>query len=212
MAIYCYHRTSTKEQNLDRGIKALTDFVNERNLELHTMFTDKETGKNFDRPDYLALKRIIKKDDILIVKELDRLGRNKELTMKEIRELQEIGVKLVVLEIPTTWKVLDIDNNKNELNDMLLETINNMLIEMYVTFAHAEMQKREQRQREGIDIAKSKGVKFGRTEKKFNGLEEDLQRVINGEIDGGVVRDKYNMTNATYFRRLKKFKDNLKSE
>ena len=103
MAIYGYHRTSTSEQRLDRGIMAINDFCRKNNLTLDEMFTDQQTGKNFDRPDYKVLKRMAKKPgDIIIISELDRLGRNKEDTLKELQDYKNLSVRLMILEIPTT--------------------------------------------------------------------------------------------------------------
>ena len=78
MAIYGYHRTSTAEQHLDRGVTAIREYCEKNNLNLTEIFTDQQTGKNFDRPDYQILKRMAKNpEDIIILSELDRLGRNK---------------------------------------------------------------------------------------------------------------------------------------
>ena len=90
----------------------------------------------------------------LIITELDRLGRNKQLTLKEINKLKDKGIRLMVLEIPTTLVELPKDNN---ISTMIMETINNMLIEMYASFAQAELDKKEKRQREGIEAKKARG-------------------------------------------------------
>ena len=78
MQIYGYHRTSTKEQHLDRGIQEIERYCNEHEMALTNIFTDQETGKNFNRPRYTVLvEDVLRPGDILIVTELDRLGRNK---------------------------------------------------------------------------------------------------------------------------------------
>lgn len=92
------------------------------------MFTDQQTGKNFNRPDYQTLKRISKANDCIIISELDRLGRNKEDTLKELCHFKESGVRVMILEIPTT--LVDYTKLDNSMAAMLMETINNMLIEM----------------------------------------------------------------------------------
>jgi DNA invertase Pin-like site-specific DNA recombinase len=98
MATYGYHRTSTTDQHLDRGIAAIREYCEKSCMELDEMFTDKCTGKNFNRPDYMALKRIAKKyGDVIIVSELDRLGRNKEDVLKEFRHYMVFGVRLMIL-------------------------------------------------------------------------------------------------------------------
>ena len=95
--------TSTTDQHLDRGVAAISEYCNKNGLTIDEMFTDQCTGKNFNRPDYITLKCMAKKQgDIIIVSELDRLGRNKEDVLKELRHYKGLGVRLMILEIPTT--------------------------------------------------------------------------------------------------------------
>ena len=99
MQIYGYHRTSTKEQHLDRGIQEIERYCNEHEMALTNIFTDQETGKNFNRPRYTVLvEDVLRPGDILIITELDRLGRNKRDTMQQIQRLKEMGVRLMVSE------------------------------------------------------------------------------------------------------------------
>ena len=129
MKRYGYHRTSTREQHLDRGIKEITTYCEQNNLELEKIFTDQQTGKNFNRPRYQVLKEdVLRAGDELIITEVDRLGRNKQETLKELQYYRD-----------------------NAMARMLMETINNMLIELYAAMAQAEIEKKEKRQREGID-------------------------------------------------------------
>ena len=86
MKRYGYHRTSTREQHLDRGIKEITTYCEQNNLELEKIFTDQQTGKNFNRPRYQVLKEdVLRAGDELIITEVDRLGRNKQETLKELQ-------------------------------------------------------------------------------------------------------------------------------
>ena len=117
---FAYHRTSTTDQHLDRGIKSINDFISERNIKLqHTIYTDQCTGKNFSRPSYADMKRemmfqVEQGNNVsLIITELDRLGRNKQLTLNEIREFQSRGIRILVLEIPTT--LVDYSNFNNDM-------------------------------------------------------------------------------------------------
>ena len=92
MQIYGYHRTSTKEQHLDRGIQEIERYCNEHEMALTNIFTDQETGKNFNRPRYTVLvEDVLRPGDILIVTELDRLGRNKYDTMQQIQRIKNMG-------------------------------------------------------------------------------------------------------------------------
>ena len=112
MQIYGYHRTSTKEQHLDRGIQEIERYCNEHEMALTNIFTDQETGKNFNRPRYTVLvEDVLRLGDILIVTELDRLGRNKHDTMQQIQRIKDMGVRLMVLELPTTLMDLSVMDN-----------------------------------------------------------------------------------------------------
>lgn len=128
MAYYGYHRISTKEQHLDRGIIEIKRFCENQKIKLESIFTDKITGKNFDRPRYTVLvEDVLRVGDTLIITELDRLGRNKQEILKQLRFLEEKGVRVMVLELPTT--LFDLSQMENNLAKMMIETINNMMIE-----------------------------------------------------------------------------------
>ena len=156
MSIYGYHRTSTKDQHLDRGLTEIENYCKTNNLKLKSIFVDQQTGKNFNRPRYTVLvEDVLRSDDWLIVTELDRLGRNKRETMREIQRLKGLGIRLLVLELPTT--LMDFSKMDNALAKLMLETINNMMLELYASMAEAEMEKKEKRQKEGIAAKKARG-------------------------------------------------------
>ena len=208
MAVYGYHRTSTSDQNLDRGITAITEYCKKNGLELDEMFTDQKTGKSFDRPDYQVLKRMAKKKgDIIIVSELDRLGRNKEDVLKELRHYKELGVRLMILEIPTT--LVDYPELDNTMASMIMETINNMLVEMYAAFAQAEMLKREKRQREGIQAMKNRGEfhKYGRpASMDFKRFSEEYSKVVDGAEKPFALMKRLGMKKSTFYQYAKRYK------
>lgn len=183
MATYGYHRTSTKEQHLERGITAITEYCELNGIELVDIFTDQQTGKNFERPEYQFLKKRILPGDCIICSETDRLGRDKVSTLKELQYYKEKGVRVLILEIPTT--LIDYSKMDNTLAKMMMETINNLLIEMYATFAHAEMEKRERRQSEGIQAKKERGEwdDYGRPRAiDFEVFKVAYEKVISGEM------------------------------
>jgi len=200
MAIYGYHRTSTTEQHLDRGITAIKEYCEKNGLTLDEMFTDQMTGKSFNRPDYQTLKRMAKKKgDIIIISELDRLGRNKEDTLKELQHFKALGVRLMILEIPTT--LVDYSALDNTMANMIMETINNMLVEMYATFAHAEMIKREKRQKEGIQAMRERGEwdKYGRPPTMdYKRFSEEYKKVIDGTVKPFECMKMLEMKKATF--------------
>ena len=101
MAVYGYHRTSTTEQHLDRGIKEITDFCTKNNYQLEKIYTVQQTGKNFNRPRYIVLRDdILRNGDTLIITEVDRLGRSKKETVEELRKLTNRDIRVMILEIP----------------------------------------------------------------------------------------------------------------
>lgn len=112
--VYGYHRTSTKEQHLDRGINEITQYCKEHNMKLEKVYTDQQTGKNFDRARYIVLTEdVLRAGDILIITEIDRLGRTKQDTLDELRKLRDKDVRVMVLELPTT--LIDFSTIDNEM-------------------------------------------------------------------------------------------------
>lgn len=207
MAVYGYHRTSTKEQHLDRGIYEIRKFCKESKMELVNIFTDQQTGKNFNRPRYtVLLEDVLRPGDILIITELDRLGRNKRETMKEIQRLRDMGVRLMVLELPTT--LMDMSHMDNALAQMMLETINNMMLELYASMAEAEMEKKEKRQQEGIARKKDRGQwdDYGRPAAiRQDDFDRAFERVVAGKIGPTDLRRELGLTHATFYRYRKNY-------
>ena len=147
----------------------------------------------------------------IIVTELDRLGRNKTLTLSEIREMQSHGIRLMVLEIPTTTVELPSDNN---MSKMMMETINNMLIEMYASFAHAEMEKRAKRQSEGIAAKKARGQwdDYGRPRAMdFDKFIREYKRVLAGDIKPTECMQLLGITKPTYYRYRKEYEESCEN-
>ena len=204
--IYGYHRISTKNQKIDRGIKEITDFCQSSGMELHKIYTDEISGKTFDRPKYTILRDdILRTGDVLIVTEVDRLGRDKNSTLEELRHFAAKGIRVMILEIPTTLQnMTGIDNT---LAKMILETINNLLIEMYATFAQAETEKRQKRQREGIQAMKDRGewTKYGRPVRMdIKAFEKQYQTVLSGEFKHRELMKKLGLSESTYYRYVRK--------
>ena len=202
---YGYHRTSTTDQHLDRGIAELEAFCKANNIELEKIYTDQQTGKNFNRPRYQVLKEdILRSGDILIVTELDRLGRNKQDTLKELRYFQDKGIRVMILEIPTTTQ--DLSKLDNSMAKMIMETINNMLIELYATMAQAEIEKKEKRQREGIETKKARGEweDYGRPKaQKPSNWEEVISQWESGEITAVKAMELTGTKKTTFYKLLK---------
>ena len=210
MKRYGYHRTSTKEQHLDRGILEITKYCSDNNLELEKIFTDQMTGKNFNRPRYLILKEdVLRPEDELIVTELDRLGRNKQEILRELQYFRDMGVRVKVLELPTT--LIDLSGMDNNMARMILETINNMLIELYAAMAQAEIEKKEKRQKEGIETKKLRGEwdDYGRPSVMSLGeFAVEYRRVENGELRPFQLMHILGMSKSTFYRYVNKVRSN----
>lgn len=205
MAIYGYHRTSTTEQHLDRGIKEITEFCQKNHYNLEKIYTDQQTGKNFNRPRYQVLKEdILRTGDTLIVTELDRLGRNKQDTLKELQYFKDKGIRVIILEIPTTTQ--DLSSLDNSMAKMIMETINNMLIELYATMAQAEIEKKEKRQQEGIAAKKARGEwsDYGRPKaQKPANWDEIIAKLEQGEITAVKAMELTGTKKTTFYKLLK---------
>lgn len=208
MAIYGYHRTSTKEQHLDRGINEITEFCKDNHYKLEKIYTDQQTGKNFSRPRYTVLRDdILREGDTLIITEVDRLGRNKKDTVEELRMLANRGIRVMILEIPTTLQ--DLSKMDNAMAKMILETVNHMLIELYAAMAQAEVEKKEKRQREGIEQMKARGEwdKYGRPRiKQSDNWKEVIHRWKAGEITAVEAMRLTGMKKSSFYKCLKEWK------
>lgn len=208
MKRYGYHRTSTREQHLDRGIKEITTYCEQNQLELEKIYTDQQTGKNFIRPRYQVLREDVLRDgDELIITEVDRLGRNKQETLKELQYYREKNIRVKILELPTT--LMDISKLDNSMAQMLMETVNNMLIELYAAMAQAEIEKKEKRQREGIDAKKARGdwEDYGRPPiMSIDDFRKEYQKVVDGKTKPFELMKQLGMRKTTFYRYVSKVK------
>lgn len=163
--IYCYGRVSTQQQNLDRQL------VEFEKYKPYKLITDKESGKNFDRPNYQKMRKQLKEDDTLIVLSLDRFGRNYDQIKSEWQYLTNKGVKIKVIDMPI------IDTTKEDLTSKLISDI---VLQLLSYVAQSEYEKIHERQAQGIKLAKEKGVKFGRPRAVVpDNFEEVLKQYAN---------------------------------
>lgn len=149
--IYGYIRVSSKEQNEDRQIVSLL----EAGVKAGNIFTDKQSGKDFNRPQYMRLLKKLKKGDVLYIKSIDRLGRNYEEILKQWHILtKEKEIDIAVIDMP----LLDTRRGK----DLMGTFISDIVLQILSFVAENERSNIRQRQAEGIAAAKARGVKFGR--------------------------------------------------
>ena len=150
---YYYARVSTTEQNLDRQL----DIFHSLGAEDRDIITDKQSGKDLDRPGYTALKTtILRPGDTLIIKSLDRLSRSKLDIKNELQYFKDNNIRIKVIDLPTT--MLDLPEEQSWVIDM----VNNILIEVLSSIAEQEYHTIHKRQSEGIAAAKAKGKHLGR--------------------------------------------------
>ena len=189
-----YCRVSTKDQDLTRQEESLKSYGCDR------IYSDKATGKNFNRPEYNKLKEALRPGDTLVVHEFDRLGRNKKLTLKELQYFKDNHIRLFALNLPTTQ--MNTDDN------LMLETINNIVIELYTMMAQQEIETREKRQREGIDIALANGVKFGRKEIEYpKEWKQVIELVDDKTISNIRAMEMLGLKKTTYYKLLKEYRN-----
>ena len=194
--VYGYARVSTREQNEDRQLEALKVFgVPEQNI-----IIDKASGKDTEREGYQYLKRqILRNGDTLVIKELDRLSRNKTDIKRELEEFKEMGIRVKILDIPTTLTEFPPEQ------EWILDMINSILIEVLGSIAENERNKIRSRQREGIEAAKKKNVRFGRPAvEKPDNWDTVMAKVRSGEIKAVEAIQELGISRSSYYRLLRK--------
>lgn len=194
--IYGYARVSSREQNEDRQLEALTRFgVPQGNI-----IIDKCSGKDTEREGYQYLKRqILRKGDTLVIKELDRLSRNKSDIKRELEHFKDMSIRVKILDIPTT--LTDFQPEQMWVMDM----INSILIEVLGSIAENERNKIRSRQREGIEAAKKKNVRFGRPATPLpDNWEQVLAKVRRGTKKPVEAIRELGISRSCYYRLYNK--------
>ena len=193
---YGYARVSSTEQNLDRQVLALQEYVKPENIVM-----DRQSGKNLDRPGYNALKGIfgLRPGDVLYIVSLDRLSRNKEDIKNEIAWFKAHKVRLMILDLPSS--MVQVPENQEWIIDM----IQNILIEVLASMAEQERLMIRKRQREGIEAAKKKGRHLGRPYLKVpENFDEVYARWRAGEITARAAQKMLGISSASFYRLVKK--------
>lgn len=187
-----YVRVSSKEQHEDRQIESLIKY----GVTMDNIIIDKCSGKDTEREGYQYLKKqILRSGDTLVIKELDRLSRNKSDIKHELEFFKEKGVHIRILDIPTT--LTDFPPEQMWVMDM----INAILIEVLGSIAENERMKIRRRQREGIDAAMKKNVKFGRPViKKPDNWDDVIRQIDSNDISVSQALQVLGVTRSTYYR------------
>lgn len=193
--IFGYARVSSKEQNEERQIVAFKYYgVDERDI-----YIDKQSGKNFDREQYNILKHILRENDILVIKSIDRLGRNYNMIIDEWKDItKNIKADIVVIDMP----LLDTTKNK----DLLGTFISDLILQILSYVAEQERTFIKQRQKEGISTAMNKGIKFGRpTIEKPQNYDIVVSKWKNKEIRTKEAIEQLGLKPSTFYNMVNKY-------
>ena len=195
--IYAYIRVSTKYQNIDRQYEEIKTL----DIDDKYIYIDKESGKDFDRTKYQKLIKKLKKDDLLVIKSIDRLGRNYHMILEEwARITKTIGADIKVLDMP----LLD---TRIEGKNLVGKFISDIVLQVLSFVAQNERENICQRQAEGIRITKANGVHMGRPKYKLPAnFEEIVCRFHNKEITHVEAAKLLNMTHGIFFKYSKLYK------
>ncbi len=194
--VYAYVRVSSRDQNEQRQLIAMAGV----NVPGKNIYIDKQSGMDFNRPMYKRLLKKLKKDDLLYIKSIDRLGRDYEEILEQWRILtKEKGVDIAVLDMP----LLDTRRGK----DLLGTFIADLVLQLLSFISENERKNIKERQREGIEAAKLKGVRFGRPEKP---VPEDFEEIYNKwlakEMSAEEAAKRCNFTRTTFYNKANRIK------
>ena len=196
MNIYGYIRVSSADQNEDRQLFAMQELQ----IPQGNLFVDKQSGKDFQRPEYMKLAELLENGDLLYIKSIDRLGRNYEEIQNQWRILtKEKGVDIVVLDM----ELLDTRREKNLLGTFIAD----LVLQVLSFVAQSERESIRKRQAEGIAVAKTRGVRFGRPEKPLpDNFGELVRKWERQQIKTCDIVKLCKMGRSTFYGKLKEYK------
>ena len=191
--VFGYARVSSKEQNEERQLVAFKDY----GIEERDIYIDKQSGKDFDRKQYNVLKNVLRENDLLVIKSIDRLGRNYNMIVDEWKDIvKNIKADIVVIDMP----LLDTRNNK----DLLGTFISDLVLQILSYVAEQERSFIKQRQKEGISSAKSNGIKFGRPKiEKPSNYDDVIKLWKNKKIKSKEAMEMLGLKPNTFYNLLK---------
>ena len=194
MVRYGYVRVSTKDQNPKRQLLAMQ----EQQISRKNIYLDKISGKDFSRPEYMKLLKKLKKGDVLVVKSIDRLGRNYGEILEEWRKItKDIGADIQVLDMPLL-------NTNIEHEDLTGTFISDIVLQILAYVAETERAFIRQRQAEGIAVAKQNGIRFGCKKQEVpEQFDVYYEKWCAGEISVRKAAAELGMSKTTFYRRCK---------
>lgn len=207
--VFGYIRVSSKDQNIDRQLAEMKALgIDERDI-----YIDMESGKDFNRPMYQALKRTLRAGDLLYVKSIDRFGRNSREIKREWQEItQDIGADIRVIDMP----LLDTTQHKDTLGNFVSE----LVLQVLSFVAEKERENIRQRQAEGIAVAKAKGKHLGRPRLNLDTLSQDQRKLLakyypkwkDGEITAVKFMDIVGLKKSTFYKIVKEYEAQAKTK
>ncbi len=194
--VYGYVRVSSMDQNENRQMRAMK----ERGVRLSNIYLDKQSGKDFNRTQYIQMVRVLRKGDLLYIQSIDRLGRNYVEIQEQWRILtKEIGIDICVIDMP----LLDTRSGK----DLMGTFIADLVLQILSFVAQSERENIKKRQEQGIAAAKENGVRFGRPEldvpREFPKIVRELDRK---KISVGEALEKSGMSRSTFYRKMREYR------
>ncbi len=197
---YGYARVSSKGQNLDRQLTELRNF----GIDEKSIYRDKESGKNFERTSYLRLRKRLKEGDLIVIKSIDRLGRDYSMILEEWAYITKTAkCDILVLD-------MDLLDTRAREDGLMGKFIADLVLQILSFVAENERTNIRERQSEGIKLAKAKGVKFGRPETKLpKGLEEVCRRRLCGEITLEEALARTHLKRTTFYKYYNMYCDQL---
>ena len=196
METYAYIRVSTKEQNIDRQLIAIEGYeIPKKNI-----YCDRRSGKDFDRPKYQKLIKKLKAGDLLILKSIDRLGRNyNEILIQWQHITKDIGADIKVLDM----ELLDTRKKDGNLTGTLIA---DLVLEIFAYMAQKEREFILLRQAEGIAAAKARGIRLGRKLIKMpHGFKTACEKCIDGRITTRQAAERLGISHTTFYRNYKSY-------
>lgn len=198
MNVLIYARASTREQDSTRAVPALREFAGERGWAIRKEYVENASGASLERPQLSQLLDEANTGDLLLVESIDRLSRLEAAQWESLkRTIQDKGLKLVVVDLPTSWDMLQ-GEKSSPVVDGIMAAVNNMLIDMLATMARQDYETRRARQKQGIEKAKEAGVYIGKA--KDERAREVVKSLLSAGHKPAKVMELAGVSRATFYR------------
>lgn len=200
MFIRAYLRASTDEQDALRAKEDLERFAAERDLRIASFYPENESGASLKRPALFRLLGDCREGDVLLVEQVDRLSRLNAKDWERLKsEIRQRGVKVVALDLPTSWAM--VDSSGDELTERMMRALNDMMLDMLAAIARKDYEDRRRRQAQGIHKAKAQGRYRGRPVNSQ--LHQRIRTLLDKGLSWSEVQDATGASRSTIARAAK---------